>query len=1232
MSALDQCPSSKKQGKPVLKPRSTPHTLVGTSGQAYWRGLDDMADTPEFREHLEREFPSGASELLEGSRRTFLKLMGAGIALAGVATIPGCRRPDHKILTYSKNVPEDIIPGKPLFYATSMPLPGGGAEGLLIETHEGRPTKVEGNPLHPMNRGKSSVWSQSSVLDMYDPDRLKEPQLFRAVTDTKKKARTTDWNDGFVAATWDDFGAWSAAHFANLGDGAGLAFVVDRKTSPTLDAQRVAVATRWPKATWISYYALASTAQAEATKAAFGVPMREVPAYDKANVIVSLDRDFLQFEGSSLKASREFAAKRRPMTTKDAMNRLYCLETQFSSTGALADHRFRLTPQQITAAFVAIAKAVVAKAPNKSTGFAPIAGALDTVAVPAGSGLDEKTITAIANDLIDAANLGKSLIVVGNSQPVWVHALALSLNSLLGNIGATLAYLPMSVDESSDGHGALVALATRMSDGSIDTLVTLGANPVYNAPADADFAKAFANVPNRITLAVDANETAYSSNWRLNGAHYLEAWGDTQAADGTVAAIQPMIAPLYGGKSDIETLAIVLGQPKVDGYEIVRAQWRSVIGEADFERQWRRALHDGVLASIKPAPASPNIDMAKAGSAIESGKAWKFEAPTTTALHAAFACTNMGDGRHNNNAWLNELPEAASKIVWDNAAYLSPKTAEALGLMQTAETEKKPSGCVAELVVNGKSMRIVCWAVPGVADNAVVLPLGYGRDIVGLVGQGTGFNTFAVRTSAGAWAAEKVTLKPVTDGDLRYHLATTQAHSSMEGRAIVRDADVQAWAEFGDKTKRDKDSYGRDQELKFAERLEGGEFNQMPAAISVMQNPYDNVHGQNSKRSDRPIDEYPASFPKVAPFKAHPQWGMSIDLSACTGCNVCTIACQAENNIPVVGKIETNKGREMHWIRIDRYFKGSDTNDPAGMVFQPVACVHCENAPCESVCPVNATVHGSEGHNYMVYNRCIGTRYCANNCPYKVRRFNFFDYGVTKFNGNYLGQETLESVLPGFLAASEKTPHRINPNLIPPRVRDKLDEISKLQKNPNVTIRSRGVMEKCTYCIQRTNEAKIELKIKGIRNNDQALPDGFVQTACQQACPTGAIVFGDISDTKTVYKQADGSSRTGSLVHQMREHNRTYLLLGFLATKPRTTYMARINNPNPALRAANMLPFGEHGHGVHGGDGHGTPSPQGTEGPRGAGGNHSDAINFLNPSKVGRDGYVMSLSVLGARA
>jgi len=777
-------------------------------------------------------------------------------------------------------------------------------------------------------------------------------------------------------------------------------------------------------------------------------------------------------------------------------------------------------------------------------------------------------------------------VVAGPSQPAEVHELARAINAALGNLGQTVTEVPGG--SAGSGTEGLIALARRLAGGEIGTVVTLRANPVYDAPAGLGFEAAFQKAPERITLSCQASETAEASTWRLAGTHFLEEWGDTRAWDGTVAPIQPMIAPIYGGKSDLEVLAMILGDEETDGHAIVRGTWQRGLGAPSaeaFEKTWRRALHDGVIAGW---PAE-EPEAAGAPGARETRPARTLSAgPSPAALDVVFMVGMVGDGRFANNGWLQELPEFASRMVWDNAALVSPATADALGMVQDRATEKKKYARLADLALpGGAAVRVPVWAVPGIADNTVVLPVGYGRTVCGHVGTGVGFNTYAVKPGAESMYVGGARLTPATgEGPSRYMITTTQEHGSMEGRtAIVRRADLPAWEKFGDERARRVDPYGRELTLNFGERL--GELAHTPANESIYRNPFNDTR-------DEPAPH--------APYATGPQWGMSIDLSTCIGCNTCTVACQAENNIPIVGKAEVNKGREMHWIRVDRYFVGGlESADPESMTFQPVPCQHCENAPCETVCPVNATVHGPEGINYQVYNRCIGTRYCANNCPWKVRRFNFFDYGVKKYNGAYLGQETL---------GRERGPE--NENLIPPRFREQLDEIQKMGHNPDVTVRSRGVMEKCTFCIQRINEARIEVKLSDLG----LIPDGYVKTACQQACPTDSIIFGDLLDRAS----RDGQ---GSLARQMRAHGRSYQLLGYLNSRPRTTYMVEVKNPSPAyLRALEARgdheagarlarwddPFGHGGHGGHGGheghegvhDGQGHP-PGGEHGPGGHG-------------------------------
>lgn len=1228
MKPIDQCPSSSKEGKPGKEALAeTARQLPKIAGMPAWRSLEEHADAPEFREWVEREFPAGASEMLEeGSRRDFIKLMGASVALAGAATIPGCRRPEHEIKPYSKETPEHSVPGKALYYATSLALPCGGAEGLLVETHEGRPTKIEGNPLHPHNRGKSSVWAQASVLELYDPDRLKFPVVrFSSI--------------GEKTATWDDFGAWAAENLGKFdaSQGAGLAVVVRKATGPTREVLRDQLKKRWPKMRWIAYDAAESRTAIDGAVRAFGSPQRELLSLSKAKAIVSLGRDFLSTTGepNGLANAREYASTRRVLTTKDEMSRLYVAEPTYTITGGQADHRVSMAPSQIARLAVAIATRVLASKGGDA------AAALRAAVAGKQTDLEAKQqafAEAAADDLIAAGGAG--LVVAGPTVSAEVHAIAHAINAVLGAIGTTVSFLPMSSEQAADGMAEVGALAGAINSGEVNTVVCIGANPVYDAPAGADFAAAFAKATT-ITWSVSDSETAHASNWSLNGAHWLESWGDTEAWDGTVAPVQPMIAPLYEpAMSEIEFLTMLAqvgiggskATPKVVGYEILRGAWQSKLGQVGFEKVWTRALFDGVLANSAPKPAATPV---KFESVVAAAKAMTLEpAPSGAGVEVVFQTNHMYDGRFANVAWLQELPDAGSRVVWDNPALVSPRTAVAMGLapyglgkdmsLEKASNvytdPKYPTGRVVTLAVGGKSMEVAIWIAPGVADNTVVLTLGYGRTQCGLVGNGTGFNTFAVYT--GARLARGAT---ASDTGRTYMIASTQTHWSLEGRtSLVRGLDYPGWKKFGDDSPKEyKDRlYGTKTSLNLAERIGHSELTHTPPNISIYKNPF------NATKND------PGAGSR---YSEGPQWAMSIDLSTCTGCGACTIACQAENNIPVVGKKDVAKGREMTWIRVDRYFTGDDANNPEAMLHQPVACVHCENAPCEVVCPVNATIHGEEGLNYMAYNRCIGTRYCANNCPYKVRRFNFHDYGVAKFKGDYIGKDV-------FPQAGER-----NANLIPPRLRERLNEIEKMQKNPNVTIRSRGVMEKCSFCVQRINAAKIEVKLKNIEGAP-SVPEGFFQTACQQACPSEAIVFGDMLDT-------NANNGKGSLIRQMREHNRTYALLGFLNTRPRTTHMAAVKNPNRGLleklgkseRLALMDdPFGHHGEGHHD-DGHGTGDTGHDAGktdghaapaaPAGAG--HSSAVPIGSPSNPSRSiflrdsakkaadrGYALSLSVL----
>ena len=1177
MSTLDHCPSKSGTATEALQP-------LGPDGMRHWRSVEEFSNTPAFREFVEREFPAGSSELLTGSRRSFVKLMGASLALAGAATMPGCRRPVRNVMPYSKDVPEEIIPGRPLYYASAMPLPGGGAEGLLIETHTGRPTYVGGNPLHPLNRGGSSVASISSVLDLYDPDRLKFPVY-------KNPSR------GALEATWDDFKAFAYRHFKDYAErrGEGLAFIVDKKSSPSRDAMRDRVLGMWPGATWIAWNPAETRGEIEGTRIAFGSPKKVHYNLGDVRAVLSLDSDFTNAGPESIANARSFAATRRVRRAHDEMSRLYVAESSPTPTGSLADHRYRLAPSQVSGLAFAVAKAIMDSQPP--AGSAGLKAALKEVSV---EGISHEHVVQIARDLLN--NKGRSVVIAGPSQPAEVHALVWAINVALGAVrdrDPIVWVSPLDAELASDCGAQLAELAQRMERGQIETLVCIGTNPVYDAPAGMGFGELFGKVKTTICWSVGSSETAAASTWSLNGTHYLESWGDVEAWDGTLSAIQPMIAPLYEpALSELELLALLMGDQNPDGYELVSGVWAGRLSmardSAAFDKTWKRSLHNGLLdgTANKPESARLRFDaIADTARSFETASG-----PTVSSMEVVFATGYVGDGRGANNGWLQELPDPASKVVWANPAYVSPATAKELKLLPEGGVDpytkqQIPQARMARLTVGGKPMEIAVWIQPGMPDNTVRVVLGYGRTGAGLVGDGVGWNTYSLR-AANMATAGGATLERVSGTS---SIASTQDHWSLESRtSVVRALDRKYWDEYAGKAPRAEpdEIYGTEREdggVNLAERL--GELSHTPDNVSIYNNPL------NASKAG------PAAG---SAYSKGPQWGMSIDLASCTGCGVCTIACQSENNIPIVGRNEVAKGREMQWIRVDRYFTGDDLNEPADMYMQPVACVQCENAPCETVCPVTATTHDPEGINNMAYNRCIGTRYCANNCPYKVRRFNFFDWAQSKYKGGLDAQYVGKS-----LAKGSDRAITVNQNFIPPRLRAKVDEISKMQHNPNVTVRSRGVMEKCTYCVQRINRAKQEVKVRNIwttADQEGPIPDGFFETACQAACPTESIIFGDILDPK-------------SRVVAAKEHDRTYMLLGYLNTRPRTTYAMRVKNPNEQIRKS-VDPFAGH-HGGGGEEHHEPTSP-------GSGGEQHGSTTFMDRERSMLDrGYAMSLRVLG---
>lgn len=973
--------------------------LAKHEGPDYWRSIDQLAETEEFKLFLQREFPRQAAPL-EGSfeRRDFLKLLGASMALAGLSA---CARPPlahEKIVPYVKQ-PEQITPGRPLYFATAVTY-AGYAEGVLAESHQGRPTKLEGNPDHPASLGATGAITQAQVLTLYDPDRAQE---------VLQKGQPS---------TWDDFTSALSGTLAGLPGGDGFALLTENVTSPTLASQISDFLGQHPRARWFQYDPVHPDNVVAGARLAFGQDVTAVYDFRAADVVVALDSDFLDAGPGSLAHSRAFADARRLRRATDTMNRLYAFETAPTHSASLADHRVALKPSDVSALAAALAAAIGASAP--------------TAQRPAA--VSQALFDALVADL--EASRGRSLVVVGPDQPPVVHAIGHALNAALGNVGATVRYVRPAAARPAIHREELAELVGLMNDGSVKALVVLGANPVYTAPASLDFAGALAKVPFSAKLGLYHDETADAVTWSVPESHFLETWGDARAFDGTATIRQPLILPFYAGKSEIELLGALLGNPSTAGYDVVRNYWRANV-TGSFDDFWRESVYRGAVAGS----SSPAVSVSAAPVAEALPAASNFELKLVLD-------DSLLDGRFANNGWLQELPKAFSNLTWDNAAVIAPTTAESLGVK---------TGDVVKLTSGGKDLSAPVWVQPGHAVGAISLALGYGRARAGKVGTGVGVNAYKLldHTAAGAQA---VTVAKTNDS---HALVSTQTHHSLEGtgeaRHIVRSGTL-------------------------------SEFRAAP----------DHPHFVH------PVAHHEADLYPDFEYKGY-RWGMVIDQTVCTGCNACVVACQSENNIPIVGKAEVARGREMHWIRVDNYYSGS-LDDPQ-FFHQPMPCQQCEKAPCEPVCPVGATVHDSEGLNVMVYNRCVGTRYCSNNCPYKVRRFNWLQYAELATDATALS----------------------------------------LANNPDVTVRSRGVMEKCTYCTQRIATARIDASVE-----DRKIRDGEVVTACQAACPTQAIVFGDLNDPT-------------SQVTAVKASPLNYWMLEELQTFPRTTYLAKVKNPNPAL-------------------------------------------------------------------
>jgi len=1014
-TGADVCPS--KRGKldlvtlnqvqpaqPRLDLATAKAQIEQTTGPEYWRSLEELAGSEEFQEMLHREFPKGASEWLDSfSRRGFLKTMGASLALAGLT---GCTRmPLTEIVPYVKQ-PENVIPGKPKYYATAFTL-GGYASPVLVESHMFRPTKIEGNPEHPASLGGTDIYAQASILDLYDPDRA------QSVT---RMGEMRSWGS-FIEEIKGPLNAQRMLH------GSGVRILTQTVTSPTLAAQINDYLKENPLAKWHVWEPVNRDNVYEGAKLAFGEVVETRYDFSKADVIVSLDADFLSagFPGST-RYIRDFAARRNP---DGNMNRLYVIESTPSATGMKADHRLPVKASLIEA-------------------FIRVVGYNGEI-----SAEYEGFLMPLVADL--EAHQGSSAVIVGDHQPAIMHAIAHYINQLHGNVGKTVFYSePVDANPVNRGE-SLKALADDIRNGKVDLLLILGGNPAYDAPADYEFASALkSNAVNmKVYLGTHRNETAELCQWHIPEAHYLESWSDARAYDGTASIVQPLIEPLYGGKSAHELIAILAEQVGATGHDLVQQHWQKQHTGADFDAFWRKSLHDGWVESTAFWPKNVSSKPAVV---------------TSTPTKADIASIELNfrrdpsiyDGRFANNGWLQELPKPLTKLTWDNSIMIGPAMAERLKLNFKD---------VVELEFNGKKVKGPIWIQAGHPDNSVTIFLGYGRAKAGRIGTGAGFDVYPLRSSQTMWIGSGVKLTKT--GEI-YELASTQGYQTMERpdgstQHLVQEATLEEYKK--------EPNFAQDPELH--------------PTITLYK-----------------PEEYPYNKEMYA-------WGMAIDLNKCVGCNNCIVACQSENNIPVVGQYQTRRGRHMHWLRVDAYYNGPREN-PKGF-FQPVPCMQCENAPCELVCPVQATTHSTEGLNDMVYNRCVGTRYCSNNCPYKVRRFNFFlyqDWDTPQF---------------------------------------------KLMRNPDVSIRSRGVMEKCTYCVQRINERRIDTETASVREGKDIRIGEELQTACQQSCPADAIVFGNLNDPN-------------SRVNKWKAEPRNYSLMGELNTRPRTTYLAEVRNPTPELK------------------------------------------------------------------
>ena len=975
--------------------------LANKEGPAYWRSLEEVAETDEFQEFMEKEFPRQASPDMDGlDRRNFLKLLGASMALAGLAACARPPLPHEKIMPYVQH-PEQIVPGKPLFFATAVNYAGFGV-GVLAESHQGRPTKLEGNPDHPASLGATSAITQAQVLNLYDPERSKEVS-----------------HNG-SESNWEAFSEALTGRLAASEDGSGVALLTENITSPTLGKQINDFLAAYPAAQWFQYDPAHHDNVVAGARQVYNTDVLPVYNFADADIVVSFGSDFLGEGPSALAYSKAFSRRRRVRNATDTMNRLYTFESHPTGTGALADHRVPLKPSEIAQLAGAVANHFNVSGPKATRPNA----------------VDSVLFDAIVSDLQE--NRGRSIVVAGNDQPPVVHALVFALNEALGNVGSTVTLAENPSVKPTVHRDDLAELTSQLQSGDVTDVVIIGANPVYTAPGSVDFKAALGKATFSAHLGLHRDETGSATTWHVPQTHFLETWSDIRAFNGAVSIMQPLLLPFYNGKSEHELLALMNGNGGKSPYDIVQGYWKENVS-GSFNDFWRESVYQGVVSNTEAA-----------GVQLEAGTITD-DLPTSADFELITSLdTSLYDGRFANNGWLQELPKPFSNLTWDNAAAMAPKTAEKLGVN---------TGDMVSVTANGTTLDAPVLVQPGAAIGAITLTLGYGRTEAGRIANGVGVDAYPLLAGKGAIHTAQV---KKTSGS--YQLVSTQTHHALEGtgerRHIVRQGTLE-------------------------------EFRAEPDYPTFA----------------HPVAHHAADLYPDYEYKGY-RWGMVIDQSVCTGCNACVTACQAENNIPIVGKDQVAVGREMHWLRIDNYYGGNIDNPD--FFHQPMPCQQCEKAPCEPVCPVGATIHDAEGLNVMVYNRCVGTRYCLNNCPYKVRRFNYLQYAELSNTATELS----------------------------------------LANNPDVTVRSRGVMEKCTYCTQRISVARITAS-----NEDRPIYDGEVVTACQAACPTEAIVFGDLNDPE-------------SMVAQAKESALNYTLLEELQTFPRTSYLAKVKNPHPRVVAS----------------------------------------------------------------